>query len=236
MAAPLVGTAATVTVGTSGAAVTTTWGTGQNRTKGNLLVCYAAVGGSATLPGTPTGGGLTWYAASTNSGTTCTACIWLALAAGGDTAPTIPAVTSGIISAQVAEFTSNSPTGYYSYDKNGYGSGTTSPLVNKNTAADTNTSGNIFLYAFSFYYSAAATKTLTSTLNNGMPGTGAETNSAATSTRYHYAFGYGLPTTHAAAAQDSMAFTTTSITGGIGSCLTTQYLVPGYPEPILMMV
>ena len=100
MAIALLGTIGTVSVGGSGASVTPAWGSSENRTAGNLLVLTVATTGSATLPAAISG----WSIALQKAGTSCSVSIYYKVAAGTDAAPTVPAVTSAIHNARLAEF------------------------------------------------------------------------------------------------------------------------------------
>lgn len=55
MAFARVGTIGTAVQGAAGAGVSPGWGTGQNRTAGNLLILCVSVAQTATLPTTPSG-------------------------------------------------------------------------------------------------------------------------------------------------------------------------------------
>jgi hypothetical protein len=220
MAAPLVGTAAVVSTGSSGAAVTPAWGSGQTRATGNLLICWFGVYGSATVPTTPNN----WYAPCYSPGTHCVSGMFVAQGTGGNAAPTIAAVSGAVIVAQLGEFVSNIiPNSFEPVpDKNGGTIGTSSPMVIANTAADSNPLGqDVFFYACAAYYSTAKTSTLASTLNNGM--TAVSTNSSGSDITSHYDFGYGVPTSKAVASQNSWSFTTT-VTSASGSTMSYQTL------------
>lgn len=199
----LVGTIGVASQGTTGAAVTPAWGTSESRTAGNLLVLWVAVQAIATQPTTPAG----WTLVKNFAGTQTHAATYIKSAAGSDAAPTVAAITSGFIAAQLGEFSSMTAT----IDQTANAaSGTTSPRVA--TAGSTNAQiGELMLAAAALTYTAAATKTLTHTLNNGA--TTVQTDSHATSTTHHYAFAYGFPTGYSGADSDSFAFTTTAISG-----------------------
>lgn len=199
MAIKLVGTIGAVSTGASGAAVTPAWGTGENRTRKNLLVCFIAVSGSASAP---TVSGPNWNnsAAQNTSG----AYIFYKSAAGADPAPTVGAVTGGTISAQLAEFSSVSNNGWILSNI-----GTTSPITATAGGVDV-AAGTLVVMASNQTYSAGASKTLTLSGNNGFAVT--QTDNAATSTTAHYAFGYGVTTGFASAQTAVITYTTTSIT------------------------
>ena len=204
----LVGTIGVASQSAVGTALTPAWGTSETRAASNLLVCFVAVSASATIPTTPSG----WSVAKTQAGTTSSVAIFYKIAAGSDAAPTIAAISSAYISAQLAEFSGGSHSS--PLDKVGSASGTSSPRVETASATDTNSFGELIITANTIYYSAAATKTLTDTINNA---TKVTTNNAETSTRWHYDFTYGYATTNSTADSDSFAFTTTSITGQAGA-------------------
>jgi len=214
----LVGTIGAVSVGTSGAAVTPAWGTSESRTAGDLLVCWVAVAGSATLPAPPA----TWSVGVQEAGTTSSVSVFYKVAAGSDTAPTIAAITSGIMSVQLAEY--NNSGGGSAFDQYGSASGTTSTETATAGAVDSAT-GDLIIVVTGQYYSAAATKTLSVTSNNA---TLTSTSNATTSTADHYVFAYGLTTAKAAADTAVLTFTTTTITGA-ETALCTFKTVPSHP-------
>ena len=202
MAIALVGTIGAVSQGAAGAAVTPAFGTSENRTAGNLLICWVAGDAVATAPTTPSG----WSVGKTVTGTSCAAAIFYKIAAGADAAPTIAAVTSQVWAARLAEYSGNNAV---PLDQVSSATGTTSPIVATNGSADV-VSGELMVVAAADFYSTAATKTLTHTLNNA---TATSTSNASTSTVSHYDFAYGVTTTNASADSDSYAFTTNKITG-----------------------
>ena len=202
MTIALVGSVGAVSVGTSGAAVTPAWGTSENRTAGNLLLLHVAVTGSATLPTTPSG----WSVGITRAGTSCSAAVFYKKAAGADAAPTVAAITSGIINARLSEFSGTA----IGLTLTSVASGTTSPQKATNASADP-ANGSLMVSTMALLRSSASTlATDTATYTNA---TATSTSNSATSTASHYNFGYGLTTAHASANADSQAFTTTSVTG-----------------------
>src|SRR5215469_3058491 len=205
MAGALVGTAAAVSTGAAGAAVTPAWGTGQNRTANNQLVCCVAVTGTATLPATPSG----WGVARQNAGTSCSATIFSKLAAGADAAPTIAAITSGTINAQLAEYSGLVVSG--TVEQTAAAQGTTSPIVASPGIADTNPGNLMVACGVALHSSARTNPAFAHTFNNGA--TAVSTNNNGTSVASHYNFGQGFTTNNGAADSDSMAFTTTQLTG-----------------------
>ena len=210
MAVALVGTIGAVSLGATGAAVTPAWGTSETRAANNLLICWVDVHGVATLPTTPAG----WIIAVQTAGTSCSATIYykMAQAAGGDTAPTIAAITSGFIQAQLAEFSGVATHTTTPPDRSGVAAGTGTPIVATTGGTDA-VVGDLVVVAGCSFYSAAATKTLTHTVTGGAT-TITSTNNNGTSLARHYNFGYGPCTSIAGAESDSFAQTTTSITGG----------------------
>ena len=212
----LVGSRGAVSRGTAGSAVTPAWGASESRTANNLLVCQVAVEGSATLPAQPTG----WSTAIQRAGTSCSASIFYKVAAGGDAAPTIAAITSGVIEAQLDEWSGGATSG--PLNQTGSASGTSSPEVCACTAADI-AAGQLVIGAYALLYSTAATKTFTNTVNNGMTAT--VQNDATTSTVDHYNFWDGITTGNSVADQDSLAFTTTKISG-VASVIASFKLAP----------
>ena len=204
MAIALVGTIGAVSTGASGAAVTPSWGTSETRVAGHLLLCWVGGEGAATLPTTPGG----WTVAAQKAGTSSSATLFSKIATGSDSAPTIALATSVIWNVQLAEYSGNDNSA--TPDKSATASGTTSPIVATDGSADSNP-GNLVVGVAEIFYSAAASKTLTHTLNNGATPTA--TDNHATSTANHYSFCYGLTTGNSSASSDSFAFTTTNITG-----------------------
>jgi hypothetical protein len=204
MAPALVGTIGAVSTGVSGAAVTPAWGTSENRTANNLLVLQVAVTGSATVPTQPSG----WSTATTRAGTTCSVGIFYKVAAGADAAPTVAAITSGIINARLAEYSGMATTSVLS--STGVNSGTSSPVAATNAAADA-ASPALMVSAVTLLNSSARTNAAwAETYTNG---TATQTNNSGTSTASHYGFSYANTTAHASADADSFAFTTTQVTG-----------------------
>jgi hypothetical protein len=88
MAVGLVGTAGAISLGAANTAVTPSWGSGENRVAGNLLVEWVNVHGTATLPSAPNG----WSIAKQQAGTLCSASIFYKQAVGGDAAGQIAAM------------------------------------------------------------------------------------------------------------------------------------------------
>jgi len=202
----LAGTSAgAATQGAASASVTPTWGINSNRIAGNLLICTVSVNVVATLPATPAG----WTLANSVAGTSTSAAIFYKIATGGDSAPTIAGISTGIIAARLAEYSGGSAASIL--DKTGSAaSGITTPRTATSTAPNANSAGELIVTSSSLYYAGAATKTLTDSINNA---TKITSNNAATSTRSHFDFSYGFSTSNASADSNSFAFTTTNITG-----------------------
>ena|SRR5215468_4804285 len=227
MAYALVGTPAAATQGSSGASVTPTWGTGLNRTAPNLLSCFVSVQGSATLPTTPSG----WSIAKQIAGTSCSATIYYKIAAGSDTAPTINAITSGVIAAQLMEFSGNATTS--PLDQTGTATGTTSPITSTQSVADVQ-SGELLLMCGSDFRSTARSPNDTWTSNNGTVTAGGNNNG--TSSVNHYSFGYILGTTSNASGDTAIMTlsVTTSITGL--AVASSSFLLPPIVFPDLIQM
>ena len=200
----LVGTIGTAIIGGNDAAVNPTFGTGENRTAGDLLVLYAAGLKTATQPATPSG----WTAAVFKAGTQCSASIFLRIATGEDAAPTIAAIPSTEVACQLAEFSGNSTKIASIIDQIGTAAGTSSPLA-ATTGGDDYTPGELILTCAGLMYSAGGTKSTSDTLNNGA----VATTTANTAGSQIYDFSYGVTTGNSAPDSDSFSFTTTNITG-----------------------
>ena len=202
MTIALVGAVGAVSTGTSGQAVPVAWGTGANRTAGNLLLLHVAVTGSATLPAAPSG----WFVGITRAGTTCSAAVFYRYAAGADAAPTVAAITSGIINARLSEFSGPG----LSLDQTSVASGITSPQKATHAAADP-TVGVLLASAVALIVSGNKSLALdTATYTNA---TATSTSNSASNTASHYNFGYGLSTANTVPDADAQAFTTTNVTG-----------------------
>ncbi len=202
----LVGTIGTAVQGASGASITTlAYGTGESRTAGNLLVCFCGVDGTATLPTTPAG----WSVARQVAGASCSATIFWSVATGGDAAPTIAGITSGVIAAQLAEF---SGVDVSAVDASGTATGTASPVTATNGNADPFI-GCLILMASADFRSVARSTNDTWTSNHVTTVTQAGSNNG-TSSVDHYSFGYGLTNSNTGADTAILtASVTTSITG-----------------------
>lgn len=187
---------------------TPAWGTGESRTAGNLLICWVNFTVHSAQPTISSG----WSTAATITfGTPMFggATVFYKVATGGDAAPTLTVGASGqVLNGQLGEF-SPGGSGTISIDQTGTSTGTTSPLVTTAGGVDV-AIGELVVWATSIAYSAAATKTISSSLNNG---TAVDLNDSATSTASHYANGYAITTAHSSADAETGTFTTTSIQG-----------------------
>jgi hypothetical protein len=203
MAPALVGTAGAVSLGSTDVAVTPSWGSGENRTAGNILICLCVGIGANTYTTVPTG----WTAAGGGALTTSSFVSFLLVrtATGGDSAPTFPAVSSIAWAAQVMEWTGIRAA--WDNFSTGYVSGTSSPQYG-NTSADDTAPGELYVVAGAALYSTASTKTTSHSLNNGTLTT--QSNDG-TSTTTHYNFGYGVTTSNSTADQDTFTVTTTKL-------------------------
>jgi hypothetical protein len=218
----LVGTAGVVSQGASGAAVTPAYG--QTPSAGDLLVLTVAVTGVATLPTTPSG----WSLAVTATGTSVASAIFYKIATGADAAPTVAAITSGVISAQLSEYAGINQT--TPLCATGTAAGTTSPIVVTNSRIDYSI-GSLMVTAVAHLRSAGTLGSQTDTYTNA---TSVQTSNKATSTANHYDFSYAAATTaHASSDADSVAFTTTGITG---MCVALASFNPAVDPPISSLV
>src|SRR5262245_35490179 len=181
MAWALVGTIGTAVQSTAGGSASPAWGTGENRTAGNLLVLYVGVNKSATLPSTPQG----WNVAAQVAGTSTSATIFVKAAEGSDAAPSISGITSAFISAQLAEFSGAIPVQHQS----GTNTGTASPVTATNGGASQATNSLILIAsADTRSTNRASNDTLTSNHVTTMTQAG---NNNGVSNQQHYSFGYG---------------------------------------------
>lgn len=205
MAFATVGTNTSPTVGSSGAAVTPSWGTGQSRTAGDLLLCQVAVSGSATLPTTPSG----WSVGSQQAGANCSVTIFYKVAAGIDAAPTIAAITSGVIVAWLGELSGGATVS--PVDQTASAAGTTTPQTATCSSPDQQADELVIACGVA-RYTVAGVKTLSQGFNNSITGVQSAQNNS-TSTTNHYNFAYGTTTANASSDQVSLSFTTTNIGG-----------------------
>jgi hypothetical protein len=220
MAIALVGTIGTAKVSAAGSALTTlAWGTGETRATGNLLVLFVSVTEVATLPTTPSGG---WAIAKQQAGTGSSATIYWMAAAGGDTAPTINAITSGVITGQLAEF---SGVNVAAIDQSAAGTASSSPVTITFGGADAG-SGELILFVTADYRSTARSPNDTWTSNHVTSVTQAGSNNG-TSSKDHYSFAYGLTNSNSGADTGVAAFSvTTTLSGAALSAVTFKVGTP----------
>ncbi len=207
MAYALVGTIGVASQGAAGASVIPAWGTGENRTPNNLLVCFVSVTGDAAPPTTPAGWSIGVQVAAANS---CSAQIYWKIAAGGDAAPTITAAINAVIAAQLAEFSGNATTS--PGDKFNGAISTSSPVSCTFGAPDI-ASGELYVIASGDFRSTNRAPNDILTSNNATITQAGNNNGV--SGLNHYSFGYSLATT-SNASSDTAVMTpsvTTSITG-----------------------
>jgi len=181
MAFALVGSYGTPSQGAAAAAVTPAYGAGSSRTAGNLLVLRFAVTGTTTAP-TVTAG---WTPAGSGSGNSCYVAIYYKIAAGGDAAPTVNGVASGVIAAQLAEYSGQVTSGDVRESGGSSTQSTTSPVTANNTAVDAG-SKNLLLMVAADKRSTARASNDTWTSNRGTP-TLTGSNNGVSSTE-HYSF------------------------------------------------
>ena len=203
-----VGSAPTVSVGTAGAAVTPAYGTGANRSLNNLLLLLVSSGGSATFPAAITN----WPIWLQQAGTSCSASLYYKIATGADAAPTVPVVASAVHNAVLFEF--SGAAAISPGDQKIGGSGTASPVVATAPAVDATARELLVAVGGAFHATSRTNPALKHTLNNGV-GAGTSTDNDSTTAASHYAFVYGITTSNAAADSDSMAVTTTQLTGAV---------------------
>jgi hypothetical protein len=185
-------------------AVSPAWGTSENRTADNLLICWVSGWSSATFPTTPSG----WNIAIQKAGTSCSATVYWRIATGGDAAPSIAAAASTAWGAQLGEFSGN--TAASPVDQTANAAGTTSPL-SANAAASDVAVGELLVAAAAMWYSSAATKTTAHTLST-VGSTNSNSNDGIATT-WHWNFAWATTTSNSGADQDSFAYTITKITG-----------------------
>lgn len=221
MAYALVGTIGAASQAAISTAVTPAWGTSENRTAGNLLICFVSVSRVTTTPTTPSG----WSRATTTSGTATSATIYWKNATGSDTAPTIAAITNGIIAAQLAEFSGAPST--IAVDTSSVNSGTSSPITSTHPAPD-KTSGELLLMCGADSRSVARTPNDTWTSNSGTVTQAGNNNGV--STLDHYSFGYIAATTQNASA-DTVTMTC-SVTQSISGLAVVS---ASFPLPVITL-
>jgi len=203
-----------MTRATSGS-VTGTWGTGQNRTAGHLLVAMVSAGGStasAAAISTPSG----WTQLLVESNTATTANAWVAgyykVAAGSDSAPAFTATLSGTAAMTVTllelaaanDLNPADTTGVYA---SGGSSGTLSSMT-VTSAANVSASGE---YAVTCYCQEAAAAT--NTWNGGGSWTNAASDGS-TSSVLHTAVDVRVSPSAGSAAAETGHWTTNTTAFG----------------------
>lgn len=202
MAYALVGSLGTVATGT-GLSVSPTFGTGESRTAGNLLVCWVAGAGTSSLDPPPSG----WTQAVADANTR--AAIFYKVATGGDSAPTISQGSSGtLLAAGLAEFSGGATS--TPEDQDASSTALTSATVITAASADT-ASGELVIGCAHYFYSMAGTKTTSHAYNNGGT-TLSNANNDGTSDISHYRFTYAITTGNASADSLTDTWTTTNAT------------------------
>lgn len=197
MAIARVGSLGTVATGTSSCSPTF----GQSTTAGNLLICWA-VGVGATVD-TPAG----WSKIALGSNPDA-AILYKPNCGAGETAPTVTGPTS-FVAAMLGEFSGAATVSPLDVSGSVGTASTTSPSTVTASGADA-ASGELACTASVYFYSMAATKTTTHSINNGTL-TGGASNDG-TSTVNHYRFGaYAITTANASADANTDTFTITAI-------------------------
>jgi hypothetical protein len=192
----LVGSVGALATSSSGGAITPAWGTGENRTAGNLLVAWWAAD-YAYVQAVPSG----WTLAV---GSSSLAAIYYRVATGGDAAPTFGALSSTTQYVQLAEFSGGVTSNVL--DQTGYSSVAGSPTTATLSAADRAT-GELLVAATMDYRSASVTNTDSLTSNNG---TFTYTQRTSGTTNLFVTFGYAVTTANASA--DTVVRTSTNTT------------------------
>lgn len=197
MAYSIVGSAGPVSIGAAGAAVTPAWGANSPRSKGNLLVCWAA-SFSTSLMTIPTG----W----TQAVRATPVAISYLVAAGSDPAPTVGPVGATSIAAQLAEFTGND-------------AGRVDAFVGPAASAATGFSAvnpvpdfqaqELYTYCSMASYTVANSGSLSNFLNNGT--TVYSSNNNGSNVAHRYDFGWGITAVNTLPDQDNFSFPSASI-------------------------
>jgi len=203
-----------MTRATSGS-VTATWGTGQNRTAGHLLVAMVSAGGStasAAALSTPSG----WTQLLVESNTATTANAWVAayykVAAGSDSAPAFTATLSGTAAMTVTLLELAAANDLNPADTTGvYASGGSSGTLSAMTATSAYVVGGAGEYAVTCYCQEAAAAT--NTWNGGGSWTNAA-NDGSTSSVLHTAVDYQANPSAGSAATETGYWTTNTTAYG----------------------
>jgi hypothetical protein len=228
MTIALVGSVGAVTTGSSGAAVTPTWGTGENRMAGNLLVCWVIGSGISTFPTTPAG----WALATQIGATDTSATIFYAVpVANGVAAPTIAAATGVTWTAMLAEFSGTAATSPLDETGTSSGLGTNSTGTTTTSSAADIHAGELVIVATSLYYATgAATNSLFDSLNNGA--TANSVNNNGVSAQDHYTLGWGITTGNSSPDSDTVSWSsaTAYYASVIASFKALSYSPPSHPS------
>ena len=179
---PIAGATGPALVGSMGAAASSgspTWGTGESRTAGNLLIAWS-FNTTSTNVGTPSG----WSIGAAQVGTYTSTCFFYKVAAGGDAAPT----GMGTVS-QLAEFSGCAAT----TPRDRYGSvHATSGTQAATTAGVDAAAGELVVCASLLYVTGTFAQGVT--FNNG-----AGSPSGISDATEHPCYGYGVTTGNGAA-------------------------------------
>lgn len=213
----LVGSKGAVASSASGGSLSTlAWGAGENRTQNNLLICVVNGYGIATAPGAITG-----WTKIAGASASVTSTLYYKIAAGGDAAPTVPAVASTVLTGQLMEFSGNVVVSVQ-YESAGAAS-LTSPAVATAGSADVSVGCLIVVLAATLYASNHTHTAGAHTLNNGA--TASSTNNNASNVVNHYDFAHGITTGNGSADSDSYAFTTTLIDDEVNILVSFRPLI-----------
>lgn len=223
MSYTLVGSLGTVVTGAAGASVNPAFG--QSPGAGNILILWVAGGEVATFPTAPAG----WVLAKQGGLTTESASIFYRYSAGGDTAPTVAAVTSAVLNAQLGEFTlERGVAGAINEVQGTNNAGASFALGNAHERAP----GQLIVYALSSRYSVAGSvSNSVSAVSNG--GTANDTNNNGSSVADHYVLGYIL-NTKTNAGNQNMTFTQTTTNISNGSAVWVSFQLPDPERPFRM--
>lgn len=211
----LVGTvgAAGPSVSNGGGSRTPAWGTGSNRTAGNLLVAICSDPSTNTFwsTGNPPAG---WSTAITKAGASFGAVgIYYKIAAGGDAAPTFNG--GNRLYAQLMEFTGNAAASVL--DQTGTLAFAATPATVTAAAADA-ASGELIIAAFSTRDLTNANTTLA--MNNA---TAQASNSNGGTAPDMFNFGYGITTGNASADSATQTVSAGSVAGGAAVIATFKH-------------
>lgn len=232
MAYALVGAVGPVATGAA-APAQPAWGTGANRTAGNLLVCSVSVVvivGTAQLviPTTPSGWWRAVYGVGTGTpGNSPVCAIYYKIATGGDAAPIFSA-TAGNCFAQLFEF-SGTVTNGSPLDQTGasvgVGTGNSKSWTAACPAADV-AAGELVITADGLaMQSISGTLTTTQSMNNGsltsVPAGGSLSNGR---------FGYGMTTSNAVPTVETAGWSASVNGNAVGATsVCATFLLPGGP-------